>query len=272
MRRAAALAVVAAAGLLAGCGGSTRNVVSGGAVPGTTRTVYSVLSDPDRRAARDMVLGEKLAIQEAGGRAGGYGLSFVSLDDSAPDPAQVSARAGVVSEQAIHDPQVIAIVGGTSSEAARTSIPLIDAAGILHLLPGAGYPGFTRPWNRGEPARWQPSGSGRSIVRLTGDDTVQARALLDAAARATGNARPRVAVEQEPGTDGDSLRRAIDAAAPAAGVRIVDATAGADAGIYAGEDPVNAAGVASSRGIPIVFGDTLVRAGVAGRLDAASRR
>src|SRR4051794_18802085 len=147
MHARAALAATVVAALLAGCGGSTRNVVSGGAVPGTTRTVYSILPHPDGGNARDMVLGQKLAIQEAGGRAGGYGLSFVSLDESVPDPAKLSSRAGVLAEQAVHDPQVIAIFGGTSSAAARTSIPLIDAAGILHLLPGAGYPGFTRRWN-----------------------------------------------------------------------------------------------------------------------------
>lgn len=274
MRRAAALALVAA-GLLAGCGGSTRNVVSGGAIPGTTRTVYSLLPHPDSGAARDMVLGQKLAIQQAGGRAGGYGLSFVSLDESTPDPAQLSERAGVISEQAIHDPQIVAAFGGTSSEAARTSIPLFDAAGILHLLPGAGYPGFTRRWNPGEPARWQPSGSGRNIVRMVPDDTVQARALVDATRRAAKTRRPRIAVEQEPGTEGDSLSAAVAAAARDAGVRIVDSAEAADAVIYAGEDPVNAAGVARSvtgAGTPIVFGDTLVLGGIAARLDAASRR
>src|SRR3954464_15531536 len=100
MRRAAALAVVAAAGLLAGCGGSTRNVVSGGAVPGTTRTIYSILPHPGGGAPPYLVLGQRRAIQEVGGRAGGYGVSFVSLDESVPDPADLSARAGVLAEQA----------------------------------------------------------------------------------------------------------------------------------------------------------------------------
>jgi branched-chain amino acid transport system substrate-binding protein len=268
------LVVLVGASLLAGCGGSTRNVVSGGAVPGTTRTIYSILPHPDGGAARDMVLGQKLAIQEAGGRAGGYGVSFVSLDESVPDPAELSARAGVIAEQAVHDPQVIAIFGGTSSEAARTSIPLIDAAGVLHLLPGAGYPGFTRRW-RGpdEPARFQPSGSGRNIVRLVPDDVEQGRALVDAALRA-GRGK-RIAVEQEPGAAADALRAAVVAATPGAGARIVDSTERADAVVYAGEDAENAAGVARSvaaAGTPIVLPDALVLAGVADRLDAAARR
>jgi branched-chain amino acid transport system substrate-binding protein len=273
--RRAALAVLAAA-LLAGCG-STRNVVAGGAVPGTTRTVYSILPHPGAGPAHDMVLGQKLAIQQAGGRAGGYGLSFVSLDESVPDPSQVSSRAGILAEQAIHDPQVIAIFGGTNSEAARTAIPLIDAAGVLHLLPGDGYPGFTRRWSGpDEPARFQPSGSGHNIVRLVPDDTEQARALVAAAIRAAHAGKgARIAVEQEPGETNDALREAVVAAARARGARIVDDSDRADAVIYAGEDPVNAAGVAqsvTSHGTPIVLPDSLVLAGVADRLDAKTRR
>jgi branched-chain amino acid transport system substrate-binding protein len=273
--RRVALALAAAL-LLSGCGASTSAIVGGGTVPGTTRTVYSMLPRPAGGAAHDMVLGEKLAVEEAGGRAGPYGLNFVSLDEAAADPAQVSARAGTIAEQAIHDAQVIAIIGGPSSEAAQTTIPLINAAGILQLLPGAGYPGFTRPWiGRDEPAHYQPAGNGRNLVRLVGDDTLQARALLQAAARASGGARPRVAIESEPSLTADSLNAALTDAAPAAHVRLVDSTERADAVVYAGDDPVNAAGVADAiarERKPIVLGDALVFAGVAGRLSPAARR
>ena len=276
MTRRGALAALAVAILLAGCGGSTRNVVSGGEVPGTTRTVYSLLPHPGRGASRDMVLGEKLAIAEAGGRAGGFALSLVSLDESAPGPAKLSARAGVLAERAVHDAQVIAVFGGTSSEAARTTVPLIDAAGILHLLPAAGYPGFTRRWQSpDEPARWQPSGSGRNIVRLVPDDAEQGRALVAAAVRAAGRhgKRVRIAVEQEPGFSADALREAIARAAGSA--RIVGSSGKADVVIYAGTDPVNAAGVARSvahAGKPVVLPDEVVFAGAADHLDAATKR
>jgi len=270
VRAAAALALAALA--LAGCG-STANVVSGGAVPGTTRTVYSLLPHPGEGNARDMVLGQKLAIQEAGGRAGGYGLSFVSLDESTPDPAHVEQRAGVIAEQAIHDPQVIAIFGGTSSRAAKVTVPLVDAAGILHLLPGAGYPGFTQAYRPGEPDRWLPSGGADNVVRLVPDDIEQARALVAAALQAGGRApgRLRVAVEAEPDADADPVHERL----AERGIREVDSVEGADVVIYLGEDVENAAGVARSvteNGTPIVLGDDLVRGGVADRLDRATRR
>jgi ABC-type branched-subunit amino acid transport system substrate-binding protein len=274
-RLALALAVLAAALPAAGCG-STAAIVGGGSVAGTTRTVYSVLPNPGRGAGRDMVLGQKLALQEAGGTAGGYPVSFVSLDESAPDPAALSARAGVIAEQAIHDIGTIAIFGGVSSEAAMTSIPLIDAAGLLHLLPGAGYTGFTRAGVApGEPARWFPSGHPEHLVRLVGDDRDQARALVAAAARAARRGRARVAVEHEPNTASEALAAEIEAAARAAGLRPVASAAGADVVVYAGEDPVNAAGVAESVAAavkPIVLPDALVLAGVADRLSPAARR
>jgi branched-chain amino acid transport system substrate-binding protein len=278
-----ALALLLTAGLLAGCGGSTRNVVSGGAVPGTTRTVYSLLPNPGEGAARDMVLGQKLAIQQAGGRAGGFALSFVSLDESTADPGLVSERAAAVTFQAIRDPQVIAIFGGASSQAAMISVPLIDAAGILHLLPGAGYPGFTRAWAPGEPAKWLPSGSARNLKRLVPDDTEQAKALVAAAERAAGGGptggglrQPlRIAVEQEPSDAAGALATAVGRAAEEVGARIVDSTAAADAVVYAGSDVPTAVAAArdvTAAGTPIVLPDDLVRAGVAERLDPRTRR
>jgi branched-chain amino acid transport system substrate-binding protein len=280
---AAATAILATAtATVAGCGGSTRNVVSGGTVPGTTRTVYSILDHPGSGAARDMVLGQKLAIAQANGRAGGFGLSFVSLDESTSDPKYASQRAAVVAQQAIHDPQIIAVIGGTSSDSARTSIPLIDAAGILHVLPGAGYPGFTERWRSPlEPERYHPSGSARNVVRIVPDDVAQGLALLDAAVKAAhtsqGSGRTaKVAVEQEPGLDADALSAGITrAAAGRNDVKIVGNSDKADAVIYAGGDPVNAAGVAQSvtrRGTPIVLPDALVLAGVADRLDKQTRK
>jgi branched-chain amino acid transport system substrate-binding protein len=264
--RALLAGVLAAAALLAGCG-STAAIVGGGSVPGTARTVYSVLPHPGEGAARDIVLGQKLALQEAGGTAGPYAVSFVSLDESTPDPALVAEHAGVVAEQVIRDPQVIAVIGFAGSAAARTAIPLIDAAGILHLLPGAGYAGFTEPGVApGEPARWFPSGSRDDLVRLVPDDHAQARALAKAA---RGR---RVAVEHEPDAASEALAAAVEDALQS---RVSDDPAAADAVVYAGEDAGNAAAVAESaaaEGAAIVLPDAVVRAGVADRLSPRARR
>jgi hypothetical protein len=83
-----------------------------------------------------------------------------------------------------------------------------------------------------------------------------------------------VAVEAEAGRVNEAL---VDALRAAAGDRLVDDVARADAVIYAGGDVRSAAGVAESlaREAPrarLVFPDELTRAGLPGRLAVAARR
>ena len=157
------------------------------------------------------------------------------------------------------------------------TIPLYNAAGVLLVSPGAGYPGFTDPIAPGEPERWLPSGR-QAFARLIGDDRAQARAMLAAARAASGDTEPpRVAVEQEPGAVADAMVAALREAAGEGAARLVDDPARADAVVYVGEDAVNAAGVAEglageAPGADIVLPDALTRDGIADRLAPAARR
>ena len=124
MRR---LALVAAAVALAGCGTTKDEGISGGGkVIGRTVTVYSLLKDPGG-AARDFVEGEKLALSDAGGRAGDLAVNFTSLDLGDDESAQAEAV-----RRAINDPQIIAAV----VDANKVTVPLFNAAGILQVAPG----------------------------------------------------------------------------------------------------------------------------------------
>jgi branched-chain amino acid transport system substrate-binding protein len=254
--------------VLAGCG-SDAPVTGGGRVVGDAVTVYSSLPDPGRGVGRDLVEAEKLALLEADGEAGGLDVNFVSLDEGSSPAAAASAA-----EDAIRDPQAIAVIGALRSQAALTSVPLLNAAGYLHVSPGAGYAGFTEPIAPGEPERWQPSGR-ITFDRMIADDEAQAAALLAAARRAGGS---RVAVEAEAGKVAEALVAAVrraDADDPR--VRLVADPERADAVIYAGADLESAAGVteALSREAPgaaLVLPDELTRAGIAGRLAPAARR
>jgi ABC-type branched-subunit amino acid transport system substrate-binding protein len=272
MRRLAALATLAA---LAGCGSERGAIEAGGRVVGDNLTIYSSLPDPATGVGRDMVDAQKLAIAQAGGRVGKLGINFVSVDEGSPGadlPRVVAARAA---EDVIRDPQVIGVVGALRSDTAMTSLPLFNAAGILLVSPGAGYPGFTAPVAPGEPEDWYPSAD-RTFARVVGDDTEQARVLLSAARRAGGGGR--VAVEAEAGKAADGLVGALrQADADDPRVRLVGDSAGADAVIYAGGDLRSATGVAESlaRESPraaLVFPDELTRAGLAERLAGAARR
>jgi len=125
VKRVALLAVLA----LAGCGGasSESGISGGGKVLGKTVTVYSLTSDPGT-TGRDFVDGEKLAISDAGGRAGELLVNFNSLDlggDDRGDQGQAVRRA-------INDPQIIAAI----VDATDVTVPLFNAAGILQVAPG----------------------------------------------------------------------------------------------------------------------------------------
>ena len=260
-------AVLAAAALLAGCGAERGAITAGGRVVGDNLTIYVSAPEPARGVGRDLVDASKLAIAQAGGEVGDFGINFVAVDEGSlggPDPRRVPAAAA---EEVIRDPQVIAVVGAVRSDAAMTSLPLFNAAGILLASPGAGYPGFTAPVAPGEPDRWFPSGRD-TFARLIPDDIAQADALL----RAAGPGR--VAVEAEAGKVAEEQ---VEALREAAGPRLVEDVRRADAVIYAGSELRAAEGVAESlaREAPrarLVFGDELTRAGLPSRLPRAARR
>ncbi len=273
MRRAVAGAtVLLAAAALAGCGASREEINRGGRIAGSTLNVYSLLSEPGKGSGRDIVDAEKLALYEVRGTAGEFAVNFLSIDEGAPGGRDGAREAAVALRDAVADPQVIAVIGPAGSDTGRAAVPLLNAAGILEVLPGAGYPGFTDAVSTGEPARWQPSGR-ITLSRLTGDDRRQARAIVRAAAKATGRRAPRITVEQEPGPYADAL---VDALRDA-GAELEEDPARADAFAYAGDDPENAAAVADGLAAehpraPVVLPDALTRAGVAERLSPAARR
>jgi branched-chain amino acid transport system substrate-binding protein len=261
-RQLVALAVVA---VLAGCGDRSA-IEQGGRIVGPNVTVYSSLPDPARGVSRDMVDAQKLAILQAHGRAGDVGVNFFSVDEGALGADSPPKVAGVAAEQVIRDPQVIAAIGALRSDSALTEVPLYNAAGVLLVSPGAGYPGFTDPVRPGEPEHWFPSGH-QTFARVVGDDTEQADALV----RAAATAGDRVAVESEAGKAPEALTSAIERKAG----QVVAARP--DAIIYVGTDVQSAAGVAESlaREHPhatLVFPDELTRGGLARLLPPSVRR
>jgi len=269
---ATAAALLAAAGAIGGCGQQLEEINRGGRISGTTLNIYSLLQQPGSGAGRDMVDAEKLALYEVRGTAGPFAINFLSIEEGPAGGRDGARQSAPAMREALADPQVIAVIGPEGSDTARATVPLLNAAGILEVAPGAGYPGFTDAIGPGEPDRWQPSGR-VTLARITGDDADQGRAIVRAAAKATGRDAPRLLVEQEPGPAADAL---VDAMRDA-GAELVEDAGRADAFVYAGDDPENAAAVADDlarehRGTPIVLPDALTRAGIAERLGPAARR
>ncbi|HWS55293.1 MAG TPA: hypothetical protein VN228_14245, partial [Pyrinomonadaceae bacterium] len=144
------LALLAAAAL-AGCGASREEINRGGRIAGTTLNVYSLLPEPGKGAGRDIVDAEKLALYEVRGTAGEYAVNFLSIDEGAPGGRDGARESAVALRDAVADPQVVAVIGPAGSDTGRAAVPLLNAAGILEVLPGAGYPGYTDPLHPGEP-------------------------------------------------------------------------------------------------------------------------
>ena len=246
MRRA--LAALALALGLAGCGSDATE--GGGRVAGDNLVIYSFL--PDTPVARDIVDGEKLAIAEAGGRAGDFTINFAV----AHQPEGGDERIASATREIVHDLQISAVIGDLGSQTARTTIPLFNAAGILHVSPGATYPGFVAAFPGGpedEPERWQPARE-RTFAPLAPIDPVQAEAIARLA-------RPPVLIEAEPeDVLAEDLRRRLQG-------RLTSSPRRARTVVYAGSDPDNARGVIESlsREAPrarILLPEALLRAGL----------
>ena len=271
-RRALALVARRRRAAAAGCG-NTDAIRRGGTTGGTTLTVYSSLPTPGRGVSRDIVDGEKLALAAGRtGKIGKYSVNFSSLDEArrrrraAPGGRGRAARDG----DGRHADRG-ADRHASTPRRARSAIPLLNATGVLHVSLGAGYAGFTEPRRPDEPARWYPAAR-RTFARLVGDDRAQARALVRRGGRRGGSSVEAEGERRRGGAGGRGAarRRARPAAA-------VGDTPGRDgAVIYAGADPVDAAGVAESvaresPGARVVLPDEVVRAGVDALIRGARR-
>ncbi len=256
MRRAVATAaaLLAAAGAIGGCGQQLEEINRGGRVSGTTLNVYSLLPEPGAGAGRDMVDAEKLALYDARGTAGPFAINFLSIDEGPAGGRDGARESAPAMREALADPQVIAVIGPEGSDTARATVPLLNAAGHPRGRAGRGLPGLHRA--RSAPA--SPSaGSRRAASRSRASPaTTPTRGGRSCAPprAATGRDAPRLLVEQEPGPAADAL---VDAMRDA-GAELVEDAGRADAVVYAGDDPENAAAVADDvarehRGTPIVL-------------------
>ncbi len=206
-------------GALAGCGGVGASPAAQSV--GKQLTVYSSLplQGPAAGISQQIVGGEKLALADAGGRVGGFTVSYVSLDDSSPtsgewDPGVTAANA----KAAAQDRTTIAYLGDFNSGATAVSLPLTNAAGILQVSPASPYVGLTSSLDagQGEPERFYLGGR-RTFGRVAPGDPVQAAAQV-ALLRRLKVRRLYVIADQDP-FDGP-LAQIVAADAERAGIEV----------------------------------------------------
>jgi branched-chain amino acid transport system substrate-binding protein len=180
-RFAVGASLLGATALLISACGSSSSGGGGSCVSGDTLTIYSSLPfDPtDRAQSQDVVDGEKLALQQAGGKAGKYTIKYVSLDDSTP--AEGKWEAGKVSSnarEAAQNKDTIVYLGEFNSGATAVSLPILNRSGILQISPSNTAVGLTKKSaDPAEPAKYYPTGD-RTYGRVVPADNIQAAAQV----------------------------------------------------------------------------------------------
>jgi branched-chain amino acid transport system substrate-binding protein len=242
------------------CGGDDGGGGDAAEGGGKTLTIYSSMplqgaSSPQTKA---IVNGMKLALEQAGGKAGKHTIKYVSLDNSTaqagswtPEATQSNAR------KAALDDTTAVYLGEFNSGAAAVSIPILNEAGVPQISPANTAVGLTvkEPGaTAGEPDKYYPSGQ-RTYARIAIRDSIQAPALLSVM-KEDGCTKVELTNDKE--VYGAGLAQAIEAAAGDYGLEIVAndaidknapnyrslaqsaATAGADCFVFSGITSNNA--------------------------------
>jgi len=172
---------------VAACGDDNDDSGSGSGSTGSKNlTVYSSL--PLQGAARAQSLaavnGAKLALEQAGSKAGKFPIKYVSLDDSTAQAAGWEPNAtSTNARKAGGDKSTIGYIGEFNSGATAVSLPILNEAGIAQVSPGNTAVGITSDdpgASPGEPDKYYPTGV-RTYARVLPKDTYQGAALASLA-------------------------------------------------------------------------------------------
>jgi branched-chain amino acid transport system substrate-binding protein len=178
----AALAVGACGSDNSSGGGGGGGGSSSGDGGGKTLNVYSSLpaQGAQRTQTTAVINGIKLALEEAGNKAGNFTIKYTPLDDSTaqagawtPEQTQANAR------KAAQDSNVGGYIGEFNSGASAISIPILNEAGVPQVSPANTAVGLTSNAagaSPGEPDKYYPSGQ-RTYTRIVPKDTIQGAAL-----------------------------------------------------------------------------------------------
>jgi branched-chain amino acid transport system substrate-binding protein len=205
--------------------GSSSAASGGGG--GSTVDIYSSLPLQGASTSQTdpLVNGMKLALSQAGNKAGKYAVKFTSLDDSTAaagkwDPGQTAANARKVAG----DPKAVYYIGEFNSGASEISIPILNQAGVPMVSPANTYvglttsiPGASLP---GEPTKYYPTGK-RNYLRIVPIDSIQAAADLIAMKQAGCT---KVAIANDKEAYGSGLATLIELEKKFYGVTIVSNT------------------------------------------------
>ncbi len=227
---------------------------------GKELTLYSSLpmQGASRVQTEAMVNGIKLAVEQAGNKAGPHTIKYVPLDDSTAQAGSWTPEAESANAlKAAQDDSTAVYIGAFNSGASKISIPILSEAGVPQISPANTYVGLTTdaPGSEpGEPDKYYPTGD-RTYSRIVPQDTIQAAALVTLMKQ---DGCTKVAMTNDKEVYGAGLSRVIELAAKEQGLELTgnDAidknaanyrslaakakSAGADCFVYAGITANNA--------------------------------
>jgi branched-chain amino acid transport system substrate-binding protein len=164
--------------ILAGCASA-----GSGVEPGERVDVYvsMPLHGPNATDGHDVVDAARMALADAGGKAGVLDVRVTYLDDTSgtgPGAGWSPAAAAANARQASQDSAAIAYIGDFDSGASRFSLPITNEAHILQVSPASAAVDLVQPYlGAGDqvPDRVQPTGE-RTFGRVIPSDEAQAQA------------------------------------------------------------------------------------------------
>jgi branched-chain amino acid transport system substrate-binding protein len=131
-----------------------------------------------------IVNGIRMAIDEAGAKAGDFAIAYEDWDDASPEKAQWDPKVEAANaDKAIADPDVIAYIGTYNSGAAKIAMPKLNQAGLAMVSPANTATGLTKPGTgeKNEPEVYRPSGK-VTYFRVVPADDIQGEAAAKWAA------------------------------------------------------------------------------------------
>jgi branched-chain amino acid transport system substrate-binding protein len=221
---------VAAAGCLltvlglGACGGDDAAEQSGAQSGAAAKSVTVYSSFPMQGASRAQseaaVNGARLALSQAGGKAGSIRVTYKPLDDSTAQagawtPEATSANA----RKAAQDDSTAAYLGEFNSGATAVALPILNEAGIAQISPSNTAVGLTTDEpgaTPGEPEKYYPTQK-RTYARIVPKDTIQGAALATLM-KEDGCTRVQLLNDKE--VYGAGLAKNIQSAAEAQGLAV----------------------------------------------------
>jgi branched-chain amino acid transport system substrate-binding protein len=196
---------------------------AGGGGEAKTLTVYSSLplQGASRPQTTAMVNGIKLALEQAGNKAGDFTIQYESLDDSTAQAGSWTPEATTANaRKAAQDDSTAVYIGEFNSGASAVSIPILNEGGVPQISPANTAVGLTSDEpgaNPGEPDKYYPTGQ-RTYTRIVPKDTIQGAALATVM-KEDGCTKVELTNDKE--VYGAGLASNIESAAEAQGLEII---------------------------------------------------